>query len=164
MPFVVFGGRVAAVFILSSSVAFQVYTQRSSSSTSCKRSSSNLFWFPYGIVLHRFLLLPFGRAFFRFSSSFSPRVACGWFFFFCLSSSACRGLQQKAAASPAAWPSWLLLSSLFSPSLRSFSLSFLGESATGWCVRGLRREQGYVFKDASCLPLLLPSHQGGVSG
>lgn len=109
MPFVVFVVAVLRRFLFFLPLLFRCIPSAAAVRPAAKEAAVfYLFGFPYGILLHQFLLfLPLGRVFFRFSF---PRVACGWFL---VSRLLLVGrLQQKAAASPAAWPSWPVLLSL----------------------------------------------------
>lgn len=117
-------------------------------------------------LLHQFLLLiPLGRVFFL--PGFFPFFpSCCLWLVSCLSSllvAACSKRQQLHQPQGRSWPSFFFLSLPCSiPFFGRFLVSILGESAaTGRCYRGSRREQDSVFKNTSCLPLLLTYTPGG---
>lgn len=130
----------------------------------------NLFGFPYGIN-HPSSIASIPSSYSprsAFLSSwfflFSPRVACGWFLVYhLLLVAACSKKQQLHQPQGRSWPSFFFLSLPCSlPFFGRFLVSILGESAaTGRCYRGSRREQDSVFKNTSCLPLLLSYTPGG---
>lgn len=159
VPFVVFVVAVFRLVLFFLPLLFRCITQRSSRSTSCKRSSSYRVpvWFPIASVPS-----PSPRS--GFLPVFFP--SCCLWLVSCLSSSACRPPAAKSSSftnGHGRVGRFFFLSLPCSlPFFGRFLVSILGESATGRCYRGSRREQDCVFKDTSCLPLLLPIHRGGV--
>lgn len=170
------GGRVAAVFILSSSVASQVYIQGNRRQLDQRQQKQRLIIICSGPLICREhdvasipFQFPFWSGFFRYRPPRSVLrvVSCGWFLAIHLLLVAACSQPKAAASQAAAGPRWpLLLSlSLFSLFLRSFSrcLFLTGEKAAigGGVLGGVRREQDCCFRNTHLASLSLPPNSPG---
>lgn len=117
--------------------------------------------FPYGFLLHQFLLLPLGRVFYRF---FSPRVACGWFLVYRLL--LVGRLQQRAAASPTGMAelagSSFSLSLVLSRSSVVFSFPSSASLLQGGAI-GVREGSKTVYSKIHLVSLSCFLYTGGAS-